>query len=152
MMSILPPRVEDCAEDYGEVGLLLVGAAAGEGDGDAGADYGAAGDGVGVDKPALDQDVRRGQIRRDYAVEAAAAVGAVVILEPRGLLTEYEVVGDGSPQLAVGEGALLLLGHQALSLDRVLHVERHLLHQREQRELGILIAEGLQRVEEEYSS
>ena len=140
---LFAPGVEDGAEDEGEVGLLLICAAAGESNWHAGADDRAAGDGVSVDEPALHQGVCRGQVRGYDAVEAAAGPGAVVILQTRGLFAEDEVVGDGAPELAVREGALLLLGHQALCLYRVLHVEGDLLHQAQQGQLRVLVAEGL---------
>ena len=53
---------------------------------------------------------------------------------------------SSAPQLAVGKGAAGLLGHQALGLHRVLHVEGDLLHQGEHSQLGIFIAKGLQGV------
>ena len=99
---------------------------------------------MGMDEPTLDQRVGGGQVGGDDAVKTAAAPGTVIVLQAGGLLAENEIVGDGTPQLTVGKGLLLLLGDQTLGLHRVLHVEGHVLHQGQQSQLGILIAEGLQ--------
>ena len=68
------------------------------------------------------------------------------MLQAAGLLGDDQIVGDGAPQLAVGEGMLLLFGHQALGLDGIGHMEVYVFHQSHQGQLGVLISKGLQRV------
>src|SRR5699024_1717122 len=84
-LALLAPGVKHGAENEGQVGLFLVRAAAGQRYRHTGSDHRAASHRVRVDEPALDQRIRRGQVRSDDAVEAAARPGAVIILQPSGL-------------------------------------------------------------------
>ena len=101
MFSVLRLQVQGRAEGQGQESHFLVIAAGGQGHGHLGADDHAAGLGVGVHLPALDDQVAGQQTGHHDAVKFTAQ-GIVVILQPGGLLGQNQVVGDGAHQVAVG--------------------------------------------------
>ena len=136
-------RVQSGAEGQGQEGHFLVVAAGGEGHGHLGADDHAAGLGMGVHLPALDDQVAGQQVGNHDAVEVAAQL-TVIALQTGGLLGQDQVVGDGAHQIAVGDGGLGVLVDQSLGLNGVLHVEADLLHHGQQGDVGLLVAHGTQ--------
>ena len=108
-------------------GHLFVITSGGEGHRDFGPDDHAAGLGVGVHLPALDNQVARQQTGNDDPVELPTQ-GTVVALLPGGLLGQDLVIGDRAHQLAVRDGVPAVLSDQLLGLDGVLHMEGDLLH------------------------
>ena len=100
-----------------------------------------------VNQPALDKRVGSGKVGSDDAVKTAAGIRAVITFQTGGFLAENQIIGNGAPQLAVGEGTAGLFRYQTLSVHGILHVEGNFVYQRQQSQLGILVTEGIQRID-----